>query len=53
MVTHFVVNASSGFGATPADPQMFHIIVTVFLTVVSVGYGIWIVLRYKDKFTKA
>ena len=49
IVAHFVVNASSAFGADPADPQLFHIINTVFLTVVSAGYAVYLAVRYKDK----
>ncbi len=52
IIAHFVVNASSAFGATPADMQMF-IIMTVFLTVVSAGYAIYLAVRYKDKLLEA
>lgn len=47
ILAHFIVNASSAFGAAAADMQMF-IIITIFLTVVSVGYGLWLLLRHKD-----
>ncbi len=52
IIAHFVVNASSAFGAAPADMQMF-IIMTVFLTVVSAGYAIYLAVRYKDKLLEA
>ena len=48
ILAHFIVNASSAFGAATADMQMLHIIATVFLTVVSVGYGLWLLIRHKD-----
>ncbi len=48
MIAHFIVNASSAFGAAPADAQTLHIIATIFLTVVSVGYGVWLLIRHKD-----
>lgn len=50
ILAHFVVNASSAFRAVPADAQMFHIIGTIFLTVVSAGYGVWLLVRNMDKF---
>lgn len=49
ILTHFIVNASSAFGAATADMQMFHIIATVLLTVVSAGYGLWLLMRHRDK----
>lgn len=52
IIAHFVVNASSAFGAAPADMQMF-LIMTVFLTVVSAGYAIYLAVRYKDKLLEA
>lgn len=55
ILAHFVVNASSAFGAAPADMDMeiFHIIATVFLTVVSAGYGVWLLVRHKNKLKTA
>ena len=53
IIAHFVVNASSAFGAAPADMQMFGVIATVFLTVVSAGYAIYLAVRYKDKLLEA
>lgn len=53
IIAHFVVNASSAFGAAPVDMQMFHIIATAFLTVVSAGYAIYLAVRYKDKLLEA
>ena len=53
IIAHFVVNASSAFGAAPADMQMFGVIATVFLTVVSAGYVIYLAVRYKDKLLEA
>lgn len=47
-LAHLIVNASSAFGAAPADMQTFHIAATVFLTVVSAGYGAWLLIRYKE-----
>ena len=49
IIAHIVVNASSAFGAVTSDMQTFYIIVTVFLTVVSVGYAVYLSVRYKDK----
>lgn len=45
-VAHFIVNASSAFSAA-ADTQIFDIIGTIFLTVVSAGYGIWLAMKHK------
>ncbi len=53
ILAHFVVNASSAFGAGSADMQMFHIICTIFLTVVSTGYGAWLLVRYRNKLKTA
>ncbi len=44
---HFIVNASSAFGAAAADTQIFDMIGTIFLTVVSAGYGIWLAMKHK------
>lgn len=52
IIAHFVVNASSAFNIAFADMQMY-IIVTIFLTVVSVGYAIYLAVRYKDKLLEA
>ena len=48
-LAHFAVNASSGFGAAASDMQTYHIAATVFLTVVSVGYGVWLLVRHNKK----
>ena len=47
-LAHFIVNASSAFGAAPADMQIFHVAATIFLTVVSAGYGAWLLIRHKE-----
>ncbi len=49
ILVHIAINASSAFGAEAADPYTFHIIATVFLTVVSTGYGVWLLTRHKKK----
>lgn len=46
---HFIVNASSAFGVSAADTQIFDMIGTIFLTVVSAGYGIWLTVRSAQK----
>lgn len=48
ILVHFIVNASSAFGVAAADAQTFHIIATIFLTVVSGGFGAWLLIRHKD-----
>lgn len=53
ILAHFAVNASSGFGAMPEDPELFGVIATVFLTVVSAGYGAWLLYRHKGKLRSA
>ncbi|MBQ9948395.1 MAG: CPBP family intramembrane metalloprotease [Oscillospiraceae bacterium] len=52
IIAHFVVNASSALNVAFADMQMY-IIVTIFLTVVSAGYAIYLAVRYKDKLLEA
>lgn len=53
IMAHFVVNASGAFGAASADMQT-HIIATIFLTLVSAGYGAWLLIRNnKDMLKKA
>ena len=47
-LAHFAVNASSGFGAAASDMQTY-IVATVFVTVVSVGYGVWLLVRHNKK----
>lgn len=49
LLTHFVINASSAFGALPEDSQTFQIIVTVFLAVISIGYSLYLIVKYKDR----
>ncbi len=49
MLTHAAINAASAFGAAPENPELFGITSTIFLTVVSTGYSIW--LLYKTKKT--
>ena len=49
-VTHFIVNASSAFGSASQNTFAFHIAATIFLTVVSCGYGIWLMIRHKESF---
>ena len=49
IIAHFVINASSAFGAEAEDMWTFHIIVTIFLTLVSVGYAIYLAIRNKEK----
>lgn len=50
ILAHFTVNASSAFGAASENMQTFHIIATIFLTVLSAGYGLYLVLKYKERF---
>lgn len=46
IAVHVTVNATSAFGMLPeGDAQMFFIAATVVLTVVSVGYGVWLLLQ--------
>ena len=52
IIAHFVVNASSAFNVEYADMKM-PVIVTIFLTVVSAGYAIYLAVRYKDKLPEA
>ena len=52
VIAHFVVNASSAFNVAFVDMKMY-IVVTIFLTVVSSGYAIYLALRYKDKLLEA
>lgn len=49
ILVHFIVNVSSAFGVAPADTQTFRIISTVFLTVVSLGFGLWLLMRNRGK----
>ena len=49
LIVHFLINASSGFGALPENYHTFQIIVTVFLTVISVGYSLYLIVKYKDR----
>lgn len=49
IIVHFMINASSAFGAAAESTQTFDMIVTAFLTVVSAGYGIWLTVRSAQK----
>lgn len=50
---HFVINASSTFGVSPENSQTYQIITTIFITVISICYSLYLIIKYKDRIKAA